>query len=147
MAAVRGKDTKPELQLRLELKKLGLKYRLHSKSLPGTPDIVFPNNHVAIFCDGDFWHGRRWKSRKAAGQFKVRNAYWCSKIEGNMRRDRRVNRELRKLGWTVLRYWNSSIETASKDIAKEIRTILRINGERALGKRGKARTHLSAFKK
>lgn len=125
MAAVRGKNTKPELLLRRALTNEGLRYRLHRKGLPGTPDIIFPCERIAIFCDGDFWHGRNWKARKAAGQFKVRKSYWCAKIETNIARDKRVNRDLRKLGWTVKRYWNSNIETSSRQIAREIRTLVK----------------------
>ena len=109
MSAVRSKNTLPELALRKVLSLRGLKYRLFSSKLPGKPDIVFSKSKVAVFCDGDFWHGRRWKRRKASGQFKIRRKYWIEKIEGNIKRDKLVNRRLRKLGWLVLRFWESDI--------------------------------------
>lgn len=131
MAAVRSKNTKPEILLRRALTATGLRYRLHRKGLPGTPDIVFPSERIAIFCDGEFWHGRNWRARKAAGQFKVRNSYWCAKIESNIARDKRVNRELRRLGWTVIRYWNSKIERATQEVAREINTLVAQEKRRA----------------
>jgi DNA mismatch endonuclease (patch repair protein) len=120
MAAVKSKNTQPELLLRRALSSLGLRYRLHFKFLPGRPDIVFPNAKVAVFCDGDFWHGRNWKVRKKNGEFKVRNAFWTEKIEDNIARDRRNNRQLKKLGWTVLRFWNTDINVNAEKIAKRI---------------------------
>lgn len=120
MAAVKAKHTQPELKLRKHLSSLGLRYRLHKRNLAGTPDVVFVREKVAVFCDGDFWHGRKWKRRKADGQFRVRKKYWVDKIEENIRRDRRVNRRLKKDGWLVLRYWATEIGTNGPEIARSV---------------------------
>jgi DNA mismatch endonuclease (patch repair protein) len=109
MSAVKGRDTSPELLLRKILTSYGLRYRLHSSSVLGRPDVVFSKNKVAVFCDGDFWHGRNWKDRKAR-QLKVRRDFWVNKIESNIARDRKVNRWLKKNGWTVIRIWESDLK-------------------------------------
>jgi DNA mismatch endonuclease (patch repair protein) len=125
MAAVKSKNTQPELILRKLLWAMGHRYRLHRKDLPGLPDIVFSRQKVAVFCDGDFWHGRKWRKQKAAGKrFSVRHAYWSAKIEGNMARDKRVSRALRRLGWRVLRYWESDIKKRGAAIAAQISSVL-----------------------
>src|SRR5690606_35687296 len=108
MASIKCKDTKAELALRKALSRLGLRYRLHKKGLPGRPDVVFPSVKLAVFCDGDFWHGRNWQERKKR-PFRVRSAYWLNKIETNIARDKRNNRALRKEGWAVIRMWETDI--------------------------------------
>lgn len=86
MAAIKSKNTVPELVLRRELARVGLRFRLHKKGLPGKPDIVFSRLKVAVFCDGDFWHGRGWKKRLASGKrFGVRHDYWTQKIKTTSR--------------------------------------------------------------
>ncbi len=120
MSAVKGADTAPEILLRKTLWRLGLRYRLHVKNLPGKPDIVFAKSKVAVFVDGDFWHGRQWRLRgykTLESQFDgVSNKpYWVEKIKRNMARDRKVNAELRKLGWRVVRIWESEMR---KDVEK-----------------------------
>lgn len=124
MAAVKSKNTTPERLLRKYLTQLGLRYRLHGSDLPGKPDIFFSKQRIVIFCDGDFWHGRNWKKRKAQGQFKVRRKYWIDKIEGNIKRDRKINRELKRGGWKVLRFWESEIYKKGQAIATEIENIV-----------------------
>lgn len=76
-----------------------------SNSLPGSPDFVFPALRMAVFIDGDFWHGNPKKYRIP----KSNSAYWLNKIEGNKRRDRKVNRVLRSMGWKVVRFWESGL--------------------------------------
>ena len=114
MKAVRGADTKPEMKLRRELFARGLRYRLHHKRLPGKPDIVFGPAKVALFVDGDFWHGAQWKRRGFksldAQLSKVNNKkYWIEKIKRNMVRDTANNAKLKKAGWKVIRVWESDI--------------------------------------
>lgn len=114
MAAVRGKDTVPERILRSELHRRGLRFRKHDSRLVGLPDIVFSGARVAVFVDGDFFHGHGWKARGYASfeeQFEgLRNAeFWRAKIERNVERDRQVNRSLRRAGWTVVRVWASDV--------------------------------------
>ena len=108
MARVRSKDTKPELSLRRALFRRGLRFRVHDTRLAGHPDIVFPSARICVFVDGEFWHGHRWG--QAQRTIKVRRAYWVPKIEGNMARDRRVNRTLRAKGWLVIRFWARAVE-------------------------------------
>lgn len=108
MKGNKKRDTKPELMLRRTLFREGLRYRVHYDRLPGTPDIVFTRQKVAIFCDGDFWHGKDWESRKRT--LKKNRDYWIPKIERNIQRDRSVRAELEDMGWTVLRIWESAIK-------------------------------------
>lgn len=103
-------DTKPELRLRQELWRKGLRYRKNVSALPGIPDLIFQKAHVAIFCDGDFWHGKGWKSRKARLTRGANAEYWISKIERNIERDRKTTKTLKKRGWIVLRFWESEIQ-------------------------------------
>jgi len=125
MAAIRSKNTKPELVLRHLLTAAGLRYRLHRKGLPGRPDIVFVGPRVIVFCDGDFWHGRNWKRLGGGSRFKVRKKYWTQKIEGNMARDRRNRAALRKDGWRVLRFWEGDIKTRPEMISAKIRAVVK----------------------
>lgn len=103
MRAIRGKDTVPELAVRRALRRLGYKYRLHAKGLPGRPDIVLPSKRLVVLVHGCFWH------RHARCTFaytpKSRVAFWEAKFRANVTRDRRVKRDLRKLGWDVLVIW------------------------------------------
>ncbi len=105
----RGRDTRPELLLRRELWRRGYRYRIHARDLPGRPDLIFRGARVAVFCDGDFWHGRDWTERREKLQAGANGAYWIAKIESNMRRDLRTNELLRELGWLVLRFWENDI--------------------------------------
>lgn len=103
MALVRAKDTKPELRVRKLLHAMGYRYRLHVRSLPGRPDLVFPGKRKAIFVHGCFWH----RHRCAMGDRlpKSRIGFWRDKLESNRVRDRAVLRELTTLGWTVFIIW------------------------------------------
>lgn len=113
MSRIKGKDTGIEVALRMELRRRHLHYRKNVANLPGKPDIVFAQHKIAIFCDGEFWHGRNWAERK--GDFRRNKSFWIEKIERNMARDRKVNRSLRALGWKVIRIWESDIK---KDVRK-----------------------------
>lgn len=107
MSRIRGKDTGIEVALRNELRRRCLHYRKNVTTLQGKPDLVFAQYKVAIFCDGDFWHGWNWTVHKR--DFKSNQAFWVAKIERNRARDRRVTRTLRAQGWYVLRFWGSDI--------------------------------------
>jgi DNA mismatch endonuclease, patch repair protein len=114
MQRVRSKGTTPELRLGIALRKLELPFSMHRSDLPGCPDFAFDRQRVLIFVDGDFWHGRQWKLRglpNLASQFeRCRNRkYWVEKIERNISRDRSNSRRLRRLGWAVLRVWESDL--------------------------------------
>jgi DNA mismatch endonuclease, patch repair protein len=94
---------------------LGLRYRKNVKTLPGKPDIVFVKARVAIFCDGDFWHGRDWVNLRFKLERGTNPDYWIAKIKSNIERDLRNNKLLSEAGWLVIRFWETDIK---KDPAK-----------------------------
>jgi len=104
MASIRSKETLPERVLRAHLHRSGYRFRKNLASLPGCPDIVFTRLRVAVFVDGDFWHGYRYPQ----WQHKLSD-YWRAKIERNIRRDRRNAARLRRAGWRVLRVWEHDV--------------------------------------
>ncbi len=106
MAKIRGSNSKPELMLRKALWKENIRYRIHRKDLPGRPDLVIEKYQLAIFIDGDFWHGYEWHQRKP----KTNQQFWIPKIERNMQRDRFVNHALQSLGYVVMRFWEHEIK-------------------------------------
>lgn len=113
MSRVRGRDTVPELLLRRELHARGRRYRLQGK-LPGRPDLVFTAARVAVFVDGDMWHGHGWRERgfdSMEAQFANHRdpEGWAAKIRRNMDRDAEVNSLLADLGWRVVRVLESQI--------------------------------------
>ena len=103
MARVRQKGTAPELRLRKYLWALGLRYRLHAKDLPGTPDIVFRRARVAVFVHGCFWHAHDCK--QGVRTPKTNADYWIQKRRNNQNRDHRVQAELAAVGWTPIVAW------------------------------------------
>ena len=106
MASVGTKDTKPEIQLRKALHRLGLRFRLCRSDLPGSPDIVFPRFRTAVFVHGCFWHnhGCRLSTMPAS-----RRNFWSIKFSQNRARDRRVVNELRRSGWKVITVWQCQL--------------------------------------
>lgn len=118
MSSIHSVETRPELALRRELWRRGLRYRKNDKRLPGKPDIVFSRARLAIFCDGDFWHGHNWAVRGYGSleqELKRYSKAWADKILRNIRRDEMVNQTLRSQGWQVLRIWESDIK---KDVKR-----------------------------
>lgn len=103
MASVRQKNTEPELAVRQVLHRNGYRYRLHRKSLPGSPDLVLPSKKLAIFVHGCFWHRHRKCKRSTTP--KSRQDFWAEKFRQNVARDRRNYAALRKLGWSVKIIW------------------------------------------
>jgi DNA mismatch endonuclease (patch repair protein) len=115
MSRVKGKDTGLELIVRSELQKKGLRFRKHVKNLPGKPDIVFVKKKVAVFLDGDFWHGfrfPRWEHKLSK--------FWRKKIGETRKRDQRNFAKLRRMEWRVIRIWEHTIE---KDLDGVVRRI------------------------
>jgi DNA mismatch endonuclease (patch repair protein) len=106
MSAIRGRNTKPELVIRRALHARGLRYRLHAKDLPGTPDIIFPGRKAVIFVHGCFWHGHDCRLFKLPSS---NPEFWERKIQANQRRDARVQDALARLGWRGLLVWECSI--------------------------------------
>src|SRR5688500_7676693 len=97
--ANRKTDSVHEILLRRELARMGLRYRKYDRDLPGSPDIVFRSAKVAIFCDGDFWHGRDWRRLKRKLLRRHNANYWIAKIANNRKRDREISRKLGNAGW------------------------------------------------
>ena len=110
MVKIKSRDTKPEILLRKAVWAAGLRgWCKNLKGIPGTPDIAFTKYKLAVFVDGDFWHGRDFEARKFRLATGNNGAYWVPKIEKNMERDARQMAELERLGWTVLRFWSSDV--------------------------------------
>ena len=107
MSGIRGRDTKPELLLRKGLHAMGFRYKLHDKSLPGKPDLVFPRYRAVIFVNGCFWHGHDCHLFKWP---KSRKDFWREKIKSNIDRDRLVTSQLKEQGWRVLRVWECALK-------------------------------------
>lgn len=107
MAANKSKGTKLELSFGKLLWNAGVRYRKNDKSVPGKPDFVIKGPKIAIFCDGEFWHGRDWDVRKK--DHKSNCDFWHSKIERNIERDKEINEELHRQGWKVFRFWETEI--------------------------------------
>ena len=125
MRQVKNKDSKIEVMLRKELWARGLRYRKNVNSIYGKPDIAFIGKKVAVFCDSEFWHGYNWEVRK--NDFKSNQEFWIPKIERNMERDREVNAELERQGWTVLRFWGRDIKKNLQECADIIEKAVRAN--------------------
>ena len=120
MQHIRGKDTKIEIILRKALWKRGYRYRKHYKSIPGTPDIALTRYKIAIFCDGEFFHGKDWEVLRPRLEKSNNSEFWISKISRNRERDDEINKKLLYMGGTVIRFWGSDIK---KDTNECIRVI------------------------
>ena len=118
MSKVKLKNGKAEVLLAKKLWHAGFRYRKNDKRLPGSPDIAILRYHVAIFVDGEFWHGKDWNKRKSKLKHNVE--YWQEKIEENISRDMRVDNALNALDWRVLRFWEKDILKDCDAIIKEI---------------------------
>lgn len=117
-------DTRHELALRRELWRRGLRYRTDVRTLPGRPDIVFKGARVAVFCDGDFWHGRNWQTLQQRLEKRANPAYWIAKIGSNIERDRRIDHQLTELGWRVVRLWETDIQADPAMCADEVQNAI-----------------------
>jgi DNA mismatch endonuclease, patch repair protein len=137
MSAIRSRDNRTESQLRHELHRMGLRYRKYSAGLIGRPDIVFPTEKVAVFVDGDYWHGRmvREGGIEALQSYYTRKqqTYWVGKLSRNVARDDRVTTGLQALGWKVLRFWESDIK---RDVARAARRVAATVRRRRVRRRG-----------
>jgi len=117
MRRIRSRDTKPELLVRRLVHGMGYRYRLSNPSLPGKPDLVFKSRKKAIFVHGCFWH------QHGCGNYKMprtRLGFWLPKLAANKRRDEKVQRELRDLGWDVLVIWECEIREDLVGVQKKI---------------------------
>ncbi len=120
MSRVKNRDTNIERLVRSELHRRGQRFRKHAKDLPGKPDLVFRSAKVAVFIDGDFWHGYRFP----AWSHKL-SEFWQDKIEKNRTRDQRNFRKLRQTGWRVIRLWQHEVENNLKGCVGRIESALR----------------------
>ena len=125
MSQVKGRDTSIEKEVRSRLHRMGLRFRKHVKGLPGKPDVVFPRAKLAVFIEGDFWHG--WRFPAWAESLSPR---WRQKIRGTRDRDRRNFAKLRRGGWAVIRVWQHEIEAdparATDRIADAVKRLERV---------------------
>ena len=111
MARIKGKNTRAEIIVRTGLHKLGFRYQLHRKNLPGKPDLVFPKHHAVIFVNGCFWHGHTCKYFKLPA---TNTEFWRDKIGANQERDELKTKQLINLGYTVLRIWECQTRAGSE---------------------------------
>lgn len=122
MGRIRGRDTSPEIAVRSALHRLGYRFRLHAKNLPGKPDIVLPKWKHIILVHGCFWH--RHESCKFAYMPKTRSEFWAEKFEGNITRDKATVQALEKMGWQVTIIWECetrSMESLARNLDQRIR--------------------------
>ncbi len=120
MQHIRAKDTAIEVRLRKALWKKGIRYRKNCKELPGKPDIVLTKYKIAIFCDGEFFHGKDWEVLRPKLERSNNSAFWISKISRNRERDDEVNKQLLYLGYTVIRFWGSDIKKHTEECVQVV---------------------------
>ena len=121
MSQIKSRDTKPEISLRKIFRKEGLKgYRLHPEEMIGKPDIIFSKQKIAIFIDGCQWH----KCQRHYVEPKTNTSFWIKKIEGNVKRDKFINKVLKKDGWKVIRIWEHDLK--KKELNKTIPKIIKV---------------------
>jgi len=133
MSKIRGKDTKPEILLRKALWANGHRYRKDFKKLPGKPDIAMPIYKLAVFVDGEFWHGHNWQTRRE--KIKSNRGFWIPKIERNMQRDGEVNTLLKEMEYTVLRFWSQRVHKNVDEVTEEINEVIKML-KQSLNKKG-----------
>lgn len=117
MASIRGRNTRPEMALRKALHRLGFRYRLHERKLPGHPDLVFPKYRAVVFVHGCFWHrhpGCRYATTPASN-----TEFWERKFRGNVERDNRNIRKLREQGWRVAVIWECALKGDNLEVIAE----------------------------
>ena len=108
MSRIRSSGGKGETRLQKSLWHRNMRYRKNFNKIPGSPDIALTKYRIAIFVDGEFWHGYEWNKRKAKG-FKNNADYWIAKIERNIQRDKDINQKLQEMDWLVLRFWEKEV--------------------------------------
>jgi DNA mismatch endonuclease (patch repair protein) len=119
MSLIKSKDTGIEIIFRKALWKAGFRYRKNYKKLPGKPDIALTKQKIAIFCDGEFWHGKNWDESKE--KIKSNRNYWIPKIDKNIKRDFEIDRDLKLMGWEALHFWGADIEKNMAGCIEQVR--------------------------
>jgi DNA mismatch endonuclease (patch repair protein) len=122
MSKIKSKNTSIEVSLRKALWKAGIRYRKNYKKLPGSPDVAITKHRIAIFCDGEFWHGKDWEIIRP--KIQSNREYWTQKIERNMDRDYETERSLCGMGWTVMRLWGAEIQKDLSGCVEEIEDLI-----------------------
>jgi DNA mismatch endonuclease (patch repair protein) len=130
MSKVRLKNGKAETILAKRLWHEGYRYRRNYKKLPGSPDIALTTYRVAVFVDGEFWHGENWEERKA--KLKHNRDYWIEKIEENMARDKRVDDQLQEMGWTTVHFWEKQVLKRTDECLQAVLELLEKKNDQAL---------------
>ncbi len=120
MQNIRSKDTKIEVILRKALWERGIRYRKNYKELPGRPDIAITKYKIAVFCDGEFFHGKDWDELKKKLQNSNNSDFWIGKISKNILRDRENDKKLEMLGWKVIRFWGNDIKKRTTECVEVI---------------------------
>lgn len=120
MQHIRANDTTIEVRLRKALWEKGYRYRKNYKELPGKPDIALTKYKIAIFCDGEFFHGKDWEILKPRLEKSNNSEFWINKISRNRQRDDEVNKKLLFMGWTVIRFWGKDILQNTDECVKVI---------------------------
>ncbi len=124
MSRIRCKDTSIEISLRSELWKRGYRYRKNDKTVFGKPDIVFKGKKIAVFCDSEFWHGKKYLRGEIP---KTNRSFWKKKLERNIERDHEVSQYLLDHGWLVLRFWQNDI---TKNLQQCVEKIMKAISQR-----------------
>lgn len=120
MSNIKNKDTGIEVKLRKALWKKGYRYRKNYKKLPGKPDIVLPKYKLVVFCDSEFFHGKDWEELHEQLKRGNNAEFWIKKISQNRIRDEEINKQLKFMGWTVIRFWGKDIK---KDVEQCVKVI------------------------
>ena len=126
MQHIRSKDTKIEVLLRKALWHKGIRYRKNYSKIPGKPDIAITKYKIAVFCDSEFFHGKDWEALQPRLLKGDNGEFWVRKIGRNRERDEEINKQLKFLGWTVIRFWGT-------DIKKNLDDCLRVVEETIFG--------------
>lgn len=116
MSRVKVVDTKPEIIVRSAVHRMGLRFRVHRRDIPGSPDIVLPRHAKVIFVHGCFWHGHRGCSR--ARRPTTNRRFWNKKLNSNIERDKRLKNQLRKMGWEMLVVWECETKQPERLLKK-----------------------------
>lgn len=124
MSNIRSENTSIEIKLRKALWHKGYRYRKNYKDLPGKPDIVLTKYKIAIFCDGEFFHGKDWEVLKPRLEHSNNSEFWIKKISRNIERDNEVDKKLLFLGWTVIRFWGKDILKNVDECVKVVEEVI-----------------------
>ena len=124
MQHIRSKNTKIEVILRKALWHAGIRYRKNYKDLPGKPDIAITKYKIAIFCDGEFFHGYDWDEQRPRIMKGDNGQYWVDKIEKNMERDIEKDQELEIMGWYVIHFWGREIREKTDECVKTVKEVI-----------------------